>query len=90
MFGNRHRNTGHVHALEGIPAKQGSPYLTGDRNNRHRIHIGGGQPGDQIGRTGPGGGDTDADLAGGAGISVRRMRRPLFMHRQDMTQRSVA
>ena len=90
MLGDRHRQSGNVDFLEGIPAEQGSSHLTGDGDDRHGIHIGGGQAGDQIGRAGTGGGDTDADLAGGAGISVRRMHRPLFMHRQDMTQRSVA
>ena len=89
MFGDRHRQSGNVDFLEGIPAKQGSPYLTGDGNYRYRIHIRGGQAGHQIGRAGSGGGDTDAGLPGGAGISIRRMRRPLFMHRQDMTQRGI-
>ena len=89
VFGDWHRNAGHINSLEGIPAKQGSPHLTGDRNNWHRIHIGGGQPGDQIGRAGTGSGDADADPAGSAGITVRCMRRTLLMYCQDMTQRSV-
>ena len=90
MLGDRHGQSGNVDFLEGIPAKQGSPHLTGDGYYRHGIHIGGSQSSDQIGRAGTGSGDANADLAGSAGVTVRRMRRPLFMHCQDMTQRSVA
>ena len=39
--------------LEGISANGGARHLASNHHHRHRIHLGGGDPGDQVGRSRP-------------------------------------
>lgn len=50
VFGDRCRDAGDVGFLERVGPDEVLGNLTSDRNNRNRIHIGRGNPGDQIGR----------------------------------------
>ncbi len=51
--------------------------LAGDGDHRHRVHVGVGDRGDQVGRARAGGRHADADLAGGLRRTPRRRgRRP--------------
>ena len=58
-------------------------HLAGDGDERHRVHLGVGQAGDEVERPGARGGHHHARLAGGAGISLGREDAPLLVPRQD-------
>ena len=53
-------------------------------DHRHGIHVCGGQPGNEVQRAGPGGGEHDAWLAAGAGVAVGHVRGPLLVPDQDV------
>ena len=57
--------------------------LAGDGDDRHRVHLGVGEAGDEVGRPGPAGGHADADLAGAAGVALGREAAALLVPRQD-------
>ncbi|MPN31563.1 hypothetical protein SDC9_179037 [bioreactor metagenome] len=84
MLGNGCGNAANISFLEGILANQRDSDLTGDGDQRHRIHVGGSNTGNQIGSPWPRGGKTYAHLAGSPGITVGRMHRSLFMTGQYM------
>ena len=73
-----------VHFLEGIVAYQGGGDLPGEDHHGYGIHIGRGDAGNRIGGAGPRSHQHHAGPAGGAGIPVRRMGRPLLVAHQDM------
>ena len=58
-------------------------HLAGDGDQRHRVHLGVGQAGDQVERTGPGGRHHHAGLAAGPRVSLGREDAPLLVPRQD-------
>ncbi len=62
----------------------GAPDLAGDRDHRHRVHVGVGDRGDQVGRAGPGGRHADADLAGGLRVPLGRVPCALLVADQDV------
>ena len=84
MLGNRHGDAGNIDLLEGVLANQAGADVAGDGNHGDRVHIRGGDAGDQIGRARAARGQTDAGFAGCAGISVRRVRRALLVCGQHM------
>ncbi len=73
-----------VRLLKRIRSDQVRRDLAGDDHHRDRIHQRVGDAGDGIGRSGAGGDEHDAGLAGGAGIALCRMRRRLFVAHQDV------
>ena len=84
MFGDGQGHAGDVHLLERVASQQRHRHIAGDRHDRNRVHIRGGDAGDQIGGAGAGGGDANAHLAGGTGIAVGGVRRALFVRGQHM------
>ena len=83
-LGDRHGDAGDIDFLEGVLADQRQAHVAGDADDGGRVQIRRGDAGDQVGRPGAGGRKADADLAGRAGIAVRRVAGALFMSRQDM------
>jgi hypothetical protein len=79
----------HVDFLERIRAHQARRHLAGDREQRHRIEIRVREPGQQIGRAGPGGREADADAAARARIAVGGQRRTLLMPHEDVLERRI-
>ena len=72
--------------LEGVGANRGPRHLPGDHHHRHRVHLGGGDAGDQVGGAGPRGSKADANFACGSGVGISRMGAALLMAHQDVLQ----
>ena len=89
VLGDGDGDAGDVGLLEGVAADHCPRHLAGDRHHGHRVHIGVGQAGDQIGGAGAGGGETDADAPGDPGIGIRGVYRPLLVADKDMAQLRV-
>ncbi len=87
VLGDRLGDADDIRLLKRIGADEAPRHLAGYRYDRHRIHVGCRQPGDQIGRAGAAGGDTHANLSGCAGVAVGGVRGGLFVAHQDMPQR---
>ena len=62
----------------------GRGHLAGDRDDRHRVHVGVGDRGDQVGRARAGGGHADADLAGGLRVAGGGVAGALLVADQDV------
>ena len=86
VFRARPRDAGRVRFLKGIIADEVRCNLSGQANNRNAVHEGIRKPGDAIRCTGTGSHQDDADLAGRARISLRRMNRALFMANEDVAK----
>ena len=84
VLGNGHRDALNVGFLKAVLAKARRGYVAGEGHHGHRVHIGCGNAGDQIGGTRATGGQHHAGAAGGTGITVCRVGRALFMCRQHM------
>ena len=84
MLGNGHRDALNVGFLKAVLAKARRGYVAGEGHHGHRVHIGCGNAGDQIGGTRAAGGQHHTGAAGGTGITVCRVGRALFMCRQHM------
>ena len=78
--GNAHR----IDFLEGIRANHRGRDLAGQDHHGNGIHVGSGNPGDGIGRTGARGDQDNPGFAGGAGIAVSGMGGTLLMANQDV------
>jgi len=89
VLGNRHGDAGDVHFLEAVQSEQTGAHVAGDGHHRDRIHVSGGNTGNQIGRAGAGGCDDYADLAGGTGVTICGMGSALFMGGQDVADFSA-
>ena len=63
-------NLDHRRLLERVGPDHGRVHLTGDGDDRRRIHLGIGETSHEVGRTGAAGRHADADLARGAGVAV--------------------
>ena len=83
-FGNRHSDAGNVHLLKGVLPQRLLRHIAGDEHNGRRVHIGGGNPGDQICGARAAGSETDPHFPGGTGIAVGGVSSPLLMGGQDM------
>ena len=86
VLGDRERDSGNVDLLKRVGADDRLGDLPGQRNHRHRIEHRRGDPGDEVGRPWTRSRQADADLAGGSGVSVGRMRRALLVSHQDVVQ----
>ena len=73
MLCNGHRNALDVSFLKAVPANAAGGHVAGKGHHGHRVHVGGGNAGDQIGCTRAAGGQHHAGAAGGAGVAVRCM-----------------
>ena len=85
VLGDGQGDSHHVGFLEGIAAQHGARHLSRDGDHRGRVHLRGGEAGDQVGGAGTRRGDADADAPAGARVTVRRVRRRLLVPHQDMT-----
>ena len=83
---DRQRDAGHVRLLEGVGADEVAAHLPRDGDEGHRVEVGRGDAGDQIGGAGAAGGRAHADLAGGARVAVSGVRGALFVAHQHVTQ----
>ena len=78
-LGDGHSDPGDVHLLKGVLTDEIFPHIDGDEDHGGGVHIGGGDTGGKVGGPGAGGGEADAHLAGGTGVAVGRVGRPLLM-----------
>ena len=79
VFGHRPGDAGGVSFLERIIADQVRRHLAGEADDGDRVHQRVGQARHRIGRTGAGGHQHDANFAGGARITLRRVHRAAFL-----------
>jgi len=79
MLCNRHRYTCDINFLETVFSKKRYPYITGDRNNRNRIHKCGRDSCYEICCSRSTGCKTHPNLTSGTRISVCRMSSTLLM-----------
>ena len=73
MLCDGHRNALDVSFLKAVLADAAGGHVAGKGHHGHRVHIGGGNAGDQIGGTRAAGSQHHAGAAGGAGVAVRSM-----------------
>ena len=73
MLCNGHRDALNVSFLKAVLANAAGGHVAGKGHHGHRVHIGGGNAGDQIGSTRAAGSQHHAGAAGGAGVAVRCM-----------------
>ena len=83
MFDNRQGHAEDVGFLERAFADHGLGHLAGDGDQRHGIHVGVGDAGDEVGRARPAGGHADAGPAGGAGVAAGGEGPALLVARQN-------
>jgi hypothetical protein len=86
VLGDRHRDADDVGLLERVRAHQAGEHLTGDRDDRDGVHVGVRDRGDEVRRTGAGGGDGHADLAGGGGVPLGGVPAALLVAHEDVAQ----
>ena len=79
-----HGNTYNVYLLETVLPKKRPSHIAGNRHNRHRIHVSGGNTGHQVCCPRTACGKTHANLSGRSCIAVRRMRSSLLVGSKDM------
>ena len=75
---------GDVGLLEHVPAQEAAFHLAGDDHQGNRVHVGGGDAGDQVERAGAGGGDADRRTAGQAGVARGRVGGVLLLPHEDV------
>ena len=81
-----HHRQGHpvkVSLLESTLADHRLRHLTGDGDQRDRIHVRVGNASDEVGGAGAAGGHADACLAVGTSVALSRKRTTLLVSRQD-------
>ena len=83
VLGDRPADLDHRRFLEGVGADDVGGDLAGDRDDRQRVHLGVGQPGDQVQGPGARRRHHDARLAAGAGVALGREDAPLLVAGQD-------
>ena len=86
VLGAGPRDADRVAFLERVVADQVRRHLSGDADERDRVHQRVGQPGHRVGGARPGRHQHAADLAGRARIAFRRMHRALLVAHQDVAQ----
>ena len=83
VFHHRQGQPVEISLLESALPDHRLRHLTGDGDQRDRIHVRVGDAGDEVGGAGAAGGHADAGLAGGAGVALGRKRPALLVSRQD-------
>ncbi|ERH01864.1 MAG: hypothetical protein J07HN6_01423 [Halonotius sp. J07HN6] len=84
VLGQRHRHTGRVGFLERIRADHVAGNLPGKGDHRIGVHVGVGETGDEIGRTGARGCQRDAGLVGDNAVGVGGVGRTLLVGHGDV------
>ena len=84
VLGNRHADTGDVDLLERVLSEDWIGNITGDCDNRRRVHVGARNAGDQVRRAGAAGREAHADFAARARITVGRVCGALLVTGQHM------
>ena len=84
VLGDGHRDALDVGFLKAVRAKARRGDVAGEGDHGHRVHVGRGNAGDEVGGTRPAGGQHHAGTAGGAGITVCRMGGALLVGGQHM------
>ena len=79
-----------VALLKRLGAESGARHLSGDSDQRHRVGLGAHDAGDEVGRSGAGGSDTDAHLATDPRVSVGGMGRGLLVAHEDVAELRIA
>ena len=82
-FYKRFAGTGDIHLLEDVAPHETAVDLSGDADQRNAVGKGRGNAGDQIGRTGTAGGDSDADFSRDPCIAAGFMGCVLLLPHQD-------
>ena len=85
-----HDGTGNAHGIAFLKRVQADcmrRHLPGDDHHRDAVHVGRGDAGDGIGHAWAGGDQGHADVACGAGVTVGRMNRRLFVANQHVLNR---
>src|SRR5665647_592999 len=86
VLGDRQGDPDDVRLLEGVGPDHRCADLSGDRDDRDRVHVGVGQRRDQVRRAGAGGGHADADVTRGVCVALGRMAGTLLVPHQDVPQ----
>ncbi len=89
VLGDRHRDADDVGLLEGVRAHEGREHLARDADDRHGVHVGVGDRGDEVGGARAGGRDGDADATGCRGIALGGVTGALLVADEDVTHRLV-
>ena len=84
MLGDGHRDALNVGFLKAVLADARGGYVAGKGHQRHRVHISGGDAGDQVGSTRAAGGQHHAGAAGGPGVAVCCMGGSLLVSGEHM------
>ncbi len=79
-----HRDARDVDLLEGVGAHRGREHLAGDREHRHRVHVGVGDRRDQVRGARARGGDADAEAAARGGVALGRVAGALLVAHEDV------
>ena len=87
VLGDRQGDAGDVGFLETVGADQAGRHLAGDGDHRHRVHVGVGQRGHQVGRAGPRCGHADPRAPGHLRVSGGRVTGALLVADQDVPDR---
>ena len=86
MLRDWRRDAADVRFLERVLADDGSRHLSGETNERNRIHIGGGDARHEIRAARSRSREANADFSRSARVAVRRQRRALLMTHKDMRE----
>ena len=84
VLGNGHRDALDVGFLEAVLAQALRGHVAGESHHRHRVHIGGGDAGDEVRCARAAGGQHHAGAARCTGVAVRRVGCALLVGSQHM------
>ena len=85
VLGDRHRDAADVGFLERVRADGCGWHLTGDRDDRHRVHVGIGDRRHEVGGTRPAGRHTHADPSRCLRVTRRCVAGTLLVSHEDVT-----
>ncbi len=86
VLGHRQGDAADVDLLEGVLADERAGHVAGDGDDGHRVELGGGDAGDEVGGAGAAGAETDADPAAGPSVAVGSVRGSLLVTDEDGAQ----
>ena len=84
MLGAGSGDADYIHFLKSIVADQRGGYLTGENNDRDRVHVGRGYTGNSVGSPRAGSQQSDTHFPADSGVAVSGMDRRLFMTHQHV------